>query len=33
MTHFIFLSALLLLISIVLSKTSHKFGMPSLILF
>ena len=33
MTHLIFLSALLLLISIVLSKTSHKFGTPSLLLF
>lgn len=33
MTHFIFLAALLLLVSIVLSKTSYKFGMPSLILF
>lgn len=33
MTHFIFLAALLLLTSIILSKTSYKFGMPSLILF
>lgn len=33
MTHFVFLAAALLLVSIVLSKTSYKFGMPSLLLF
>jgi len=33
MTHFIFLGALLLLTSIVLSKTSYRFGVPALLLF
>ncbi|MDD4820883.1 MAG: cation:proton antiporter, partial [Flavobacteriales bacterium] len=33
MTHFLLIGAILLLSSILLSKTSYRFGMPSLLLF